>query len=447
MQSVTEESSFQEFLSTAELAGKEFNAEKLNIKFVNPNSNGLLSTAERAKVLKMQEENKDLIKIPRRPKWDSSISAHELQTREKEAFLDWRRALAVLQETEELLLTPYERNLEFWRQLWRVVERSDVIVQIVDARNPLLFRCEDLELYVKEVDPEKLNMILLNKADFLTDEQREAWAKYFADINLHVAFFSATLAAEKRKIQEEDEAKSAFKDDQSDDESKNSADENSEVAAESEDENTEDRVADDNSAKANAEADLESKETEVSQGAMENLNISGDEKHKIVNSSKLLNREDLVKFFKTIYTGGKTYTDGVTTIGFVGYPNVGKSSTINALLMNKKVSVSATPGKTKHFQTLYLDKDLLLCDCPGLVMPSFVSTKAEMILNGILPIDQMRDHVPPISLLATLIPRHILEDLYGFMLPAPREEEDPERAPTSEELLNAHACTYRSCVC
>ena len=42
--------------------------------------------------------------------------------------------------------------------------------------------------------------------------------------------------------------------------------------------------------------------------------------------------------------------DGVTTIGMVGYPNVGKSSTINALYEDKKVSVSATPGKTKHFQ-------------------------------------------------------------------------------------------------
>lgn len=34
----------------------------------------------------------------------------------------------------------------------------------------------------------------------------------------------------------------------------------------------------------------------------------------------------------------------------VGYPNVGKSSTINALMQEKKTSVSATPGKTKHFQ-------------------------------------------------------------------------------------------------
>merc|ERR1712096_18965 len=42
-------------------------------------------------------------------------------------------------------LTPYEKNLDFWRQLWRVVERSDVIVQIVDARDPMLYRCRDFE--------------------------------------------------------------------------------------------------------------------------------------------------------------------------------------------------------------------------------------------------------------------------------------------------------------
>ena len=85
----------------------------------------------------------------------------------------------------------------------------------------------------------------------------------------------------------------------------------------------------------------------------------------------------------------------------VGYPNVGKSSTINALLRCKKVPVSSTPGRTKHFQTLYLDTEVMLCDCPGLVMPSFVATKAEMVLNGILPIDQMREYVPPVATVST----------------------------------------------
>lgn len=446
LQSVTEESSFQEFLSTAELAETEFNAEKLNIKFVNPNSGGLLSKNEKEKVLETQERNKGLIKIPRRPKWNSSINAEELHTLEKEAFLEWRRYLASLQEVEGLILTPYERNLEFWRQLWRVVERSDVIVQIVDARNPLLFRCEDLERYVKEVNPDKLNMILFNKADFLTDEQREAWAKYFTDINVRVAFFSATLAAEKQQIQEEDEDEAKLIDendkDHLDKEDEDSIDEwNSEFASESEYESANDDIVNNDTCTVpNIKIDND-KQMEV-QCTMENLRISAtkDEIKKADNSPKLLNRNDLVELFKTFYSGNKTYTDGVTTIGLVGYPNVGKSSTINALLMDKKVPVSATPGKTKHFQTLYLDKDLLLCDCPGLVMPSFICTKAEMILNGILPIDQMRDHVPAITLLTILIPRHILEDLYGFMLPMPLEGEDSNRAPAAEELLNAYGC-------
>ena len=54
------------------------------------------------------------------------------------------------------------------------------------------------------------------------------------------------------------------------------------------------------------------------------------------------------------------------------------------------------------FQTLFVNDEILLCDCPGLVFPSFVSTKADMILNGILPIDQMRDHVPPVSLISCI---------------------------------------------
>ena len=203
LQSVTEENSFQEFLSTAELAGTEFHAEKLNIKFVNPKSGiGLLSKDEKEKVLESQKKNKTLLKIPRRPKWDSSTTAHELQSKEREEFLEWRRSLSMLQETEGLMLTPYEKNLEFWRQLWRVVERSDIVVQIVDARNPLLFRCEDLESYVKEVDSKKMNIILINKADFLTEEQRQIWAEYFTNIKLKVAFFSAILAVEKEKIKD-----------------------------------------------------------------------------------------------------------------------------------------------------------------------------------------------------------------------------------------------------
>ncbi|XP_017771082.1 PREDICTED: large subunit GTPase 1 homolog [Nicrophorus vespilloides] len=421
LQSVTEESSFQEFLSTAELAGTEFQAEKLNIKFVNPKTNiGLLTKDEIKKVKADHEKHKEIIKIPRRPVWNSETTTEELQLKEKDSFLDWRRSLAILQEEEGLLLTPYEKNLEFWRQLWRVVEKSDVVVQIVDARNPLLFRCQDLEKYVKEVSDDKMNMILINKADFLTEEQRQYWADYFTSQNMKVAFFSAVLASEAIEEEEEEEV------------------EPDELRSREIDSDIKSKVKDLEEAVDRTADKLESLTKEIEK-KIEEL-AAGEElenKEEEFNSNKLLNRDELITLFRSVHNN-KRVTENIATIGLVGYPNVGKSSTINALMTVKKVSVSATPGKTKHFQTLYLDKDILLCDCPGLVMPSFVFTKAEMVINGILPIDQMRDHVPPVNAVCHLIPRHVIEDKYGIMIALPMEGEDPDRPPTSEELLNAY---------
>ena len=56
------------------------------------------------------------------------------------------------------------------------------MVQIVDARNPLAFRCEDLESYVQDVEGAegeagtgkglRKSLLLINKADLLTATQR-----------------------------------------------------------------------------------------------------------------------------------------------------------------------------------------------------------------------------------------------------------------------------------
>lgn len=123
----------------------------------------------------------------------------------------------------------------------------------------------------------------------------------------------------------------------------------------------------------------------------------------------------------------------------MGYPNVGKSSTINALIGAKKVSVSATPGKTKHFQTIHLSDKVLLCDCPGLVFPNFASTKAELVCNGVLPIDQLREYTGPAGLVARRIPKHYLEAIYGIHIPIRPLEEGGTGVPTAGELLRAYA--------
>lgn len=457
LQSVTEQSSLEDFLATAELAGTEFVAEKLNIKFVLPEARtGLLSFEESQRIKKLHEENRQFLCIPRRPNWDRKTSPEELKQAEKDSFLKWRRQLVRLEEEQKLILTPFERNLDFWRQLWRVIERSDIVVQIVDARNPLLFRCEDLECYVKEIDAAKENVILINKADLLTAEQRLAWASHFENEGVKVIFWSALAET----IHSKDQGNSVVEEASRTESETSSLDENetprrdllllSEGSASDEDdseyEDCQEEEEEEEDWQTCSEEDSSPEEGDCGQDWKEHCPVDSEAQNRTTpesqpmnNRSHLVSKQELLELLKKLHTGKKV-KDGQLTVGLVGYPNVGKSSTINTIMGNKKVSVSATPGHTKHFQTLYVEPGLCLCDCPGLVMPSFVSTKAEMICNGILPIDQMRDHVPPVSLVCQHIPRRVLEATYGINIIKPGEDEDPYRPPTSEELLTAYGC-------
>ncbi|XP_033894234.3 large subunit GTPase 1 homolog [Acipenser ruthenus] len=465
LQSVTEQNSLDEFLATAELAGTEFVAEKLNIKFVPAEArSGLLTAEESQRIKELHEENKHFLRIPRRPYWDENTSAEVLQHAERDSFLLWRRQLVLLEEQQTLILTPFERNLDFWRQLWRVIERSDVVVQILDARNPLLFRSLDLECYVKEVSEEKENMLLLNKADLLTREQRRVWARHFEKEGVRAVFWSALAEGIRLDAEEKGEELEGITEEQSDREGEEDEDGDFEnqskrsrarlkkaeqsgsvaaglegsPAAPEEDEDSEafEDCVEEGDWQTCSE-DQDSEDSESTENMEEASSTARPYKKALRNSSRLLQKEELLEIFKAVHTGTRV-KEGQITVGLVGYPNVGKSSTINTILRNKKVSVSATPGHTKHFQTLYVEPGLCLCDCPGLVMPSFVSTKAEMTCCGILPIDQMRDHVPPISLVCQHIPRHVLEATYGINIIRPREDEDPDRTPTAEEFLTAY---------
>ena len=105
----------------------------------------------------------------------------------------------------------------------------------------------------------------------------------------------------------------------------------------------------------------------------------------------------------------------------------------------KKVSVSSTPGKTKHFQTIQLSEKVLLVDCPGLVFPNFATTKADLVCNGILPIDQLREFTGPAGLVASRIPQFFLEAVYGMKIVTRPIEEGGTGIPTAEELLSAYA--------
>ncbi|KAK3788028.1 hypothetical protein RRG08_051102 [Elysia crispata] len=490
-QSVTEQSNLEDFLTTAEMAGKDFTAERQNIQIVtNPGQGKRLTEADLREISQAQTTHKALLQIPRRPHWDENTTKENLLLMERDSFTNWRRQLKQLEEKEHIQLTPYEKNLDFWRQLWRVIERSDVVVQIVDARNPLLFRCEDLETYVRQVDPRKSVMLLINKADFLTKHQRQLWVDYFDKINLRVVFFSALVEKENMENQisstslissenqdknidsdeeeesEEDEKEFTDSDERKDDEEgTNSREESRNVLEDGLCEKFEESVSvpDDPERKENSDSNsntscLDSRDTDSSQSCQK---TDGGQRHHTqdklpvteqssCNSSTSKNHPDIVTadelldVFRSMaepscpQNGDCSEQGRVKTVGMVGYPNVGKSSTINVILQQKKLAVSATPGKTKHFQTLFVDSGLMLCDCPGLVFPSFVATKAHLVINGILPIDELRDHVSPVNLICDRIPRTVLEATYSIMIPRPSMDDQADRLPTAEELLFAY---------
>lgn len=126
----------------------------------------------------------------------------ELHNLEQASFLEWRRQIACIEESDHFILTPFERNLDIWRQLWRVVELSGVIVQIVDARNPDVFFCQDLVVYAKSVDESKKSILLLNKADLLTEAQRQCWASKLKEKAIEFIFFSALAEEEVEEIED-----------------------------------------------------------------------------------------------------------------------------------------------------------------------------------------------------------------------------------------------------
>ncbi|KAK1310344.1 hypothetical protein QJS10_CPA08g00024 [Acorus calamus] len=254
----------------------------------------------------------------------------------------------MLEENEKLILTPFEKNLDIWRQLWRVLERSDLLVMVVDARDPLFYRCPDLET--------EMGRVLAFPWDTLS-----------------------VLVCESRNCCSG------------------------------------------------------GKKIEWRMGRAERL-CTFRHRYKNYGREELLAR--LQSEAEEIVLS--------TRRGWVcGLPKCGEDSTINALVGEKRTGVTSTPGKTKHFQTLIISEELTLCDCPGLVFPSFSSSRYEMIASGVLPIDRMTEHGEAVQVVCNRVPRHALEGIYKISLakPKPKPYELQSRPPLAVELLRTYCAS------
>lgn len=213
----------------------------------------------------------------------------------------------------------------------------------MDGRNPMFYRCPDLEVYVKDLNPLKENILLINKSDLLSDDVRNCWTKFLNTHGINHIFFSAKKEQEKIDTDKIDE-------------------EEAQKQEEEFFENTSRIFTRKNLLTALTRIVLRVRQQKHEKQEKDNIQQQEPQQSDKSTVSKHVVNPDLV------------------VIGMVGYPNVGKSSVINVLSKKKLVGVAAQPGKTKHFQTLYIEKDLMLCDCPGLVFPNFTSNRAEMVL-------------------------------------------------------------------
>lgn len=73
------------------------------------------------------------------------------------------------------------------------------------------------------------------------------------------------------------------------------------------------------------------------------------------------------------------------------------------------------------------------------MFPNFASTKGELVVNGVLPIDQLREYSGPATLVARRIPQAFLEAIYGIHIRVRPLEEGGTGIPTGEEFLSAYA--------
>lgn len=348
--------------------------------------------------------------MPKRPPWNKSFTKEQLDRQEQVYFKEFVNKLLEQSAVTDKKLSYFDLNLDTWRQLWRVLEMSELITIIVDIRHPLFHFPPPLYNHIVK-DLGKIVIIVLNKIDLVPASLVIAWNHYLKSQypEAHIIPFASyagmktktngkrvgnmrmAVDGAKRFMLEVERVIGSDKIDFSSWKEKIKEDSHN-----ADDDDTSDE--DDEQENGSPVSDLKKPEDEVVDNDNED-DDDDDDDEKNFGAEALKKAEQIKVKNDTAYYAAEKFKDGLLTIGCVGHPNVGKSSFMNALIGKKVVSVSRTPGHTKHFQTIFLTPNVRLCDCPGLVFPSYYPKQLQ-VLMGCYPISQLREPYSSIQYLA-----------------------------------------------
>ena len=73
---------------------------------------------------------------------------------------------AVLSTAKEPIFSKGQSK-RIWNELYKVIDSSDVVIHVLDARDPLGTRCRGVEKYIREEVPHKHLIFVMNKCDLV----------------------------------------------------------------------------------------------------------------------------------------------------------------------------------------------------------------------------------------------------------------------------------------
>lgn len=103
------------------------------------------------------------------------------------------------EQADKLNIQDLSNLSSFYKEFNKVLESADVLIQVLDARDPLGTRCEEIERAVIAAGPKKRLILLLNKVDLIPTDNLKAWLKYLRNEFPTIAF-KASTQKQKNKL-------------------------------------------------------------------------------------------------------------------------------------------------------------------------------------------------------------------------------------------------------